>query len=99
MEITLKTGNYGFDLIVKAENVNILEDIQERIWENNSIVRRDIKDEWVENIAQLMEDIIYYRVADFDSSSLIEQLFNKLPQETAEKLTDKLFKDYGTEED
>ena len=97
MEIELKTSNYGIDLVVKAENVNITEDIEERVWENNRIVIRDIQDEWVENIAQLMEDIIYYRVADFDSSELIEQLFNKLPQETAESLSEKLFKDYKSE--
>lgn len=97
MEIELKTSNHGFDLVVKAENVNITEDIEERVWENNRIVIRDIQDEWVENIAQLMEDIIYYRVADFDSSELIEQLFNKLPQETAESLSEKLFKDYKSE--
>ena len=97
MEIELKTSNYGIDLVVKAENVNISEDIEERVWENNRIVRRDVQDEWVKNIAQLMEDIIYYRVADFDSSELIEQLFNNLPQETAESLSEKLFKDYKSE--
>ena len=97
MGIELKTSSYGFDLVVKAENVNISEDIQERVWENNRIVRRDVQDEWVKNIAQLMGDIIYYRVADFNSSDLIEQLFNKLPQETAEKLSSKLYLEYGNE--
>lgn len=31
MEISLKR-NYGFELIFKAENVNVVEDIEERIY-------------------------------------------------------------------
>jgi hypothetical protein len=38
--------------------------------------------------------MIYYREAEFDSSSLIERLFEKLPQEVANKLLVKLKRDY-----
>jgi hypothetical protein len=34
--------------------------------------------------------MIYYREADFDSSNLIEQLFDKLPQQVANDLLIKL---------
>ena len=39
--------------------------------------------------------MIYYREADFDSSSLIERLFEKLPTEVANNLLVKLNRDYG----
>ena len=40
MEITLKR-NYGFELIFKAENVNVVEDIEERIYSKNADGKSD----------------------------------------------------------
>jgi len=103
MEISLKR-NHGFELIFKAENVNVCEDIEERIYAKTEDgktdyknVKRDVKTEVVEQFVSVLDDMIYYREANFDSSSLIERLFEKLPQEVANKLLFKLKRDYVTE--
>lgn len=101
MEIELKK-NYGFELVFKAENVKITEDIEERTYPKkedgkpdfNKSPKRDICDNAVEQFVNVLEDIIYYREKDFDSSNLIERLFEKLPQESCESLLTKLIRDY-----
>jgi len=100
MEISLKR-NYGFYLIFKAENVSVEEDVEERIYaktEDGKIdfskpPKRDVNDDVLNQITNLLSDLIYYREREFDSSSLIEGLFDKLPSELANKLLIKL-KDY-----
>jgi hypothetical protein len=103
MEISLKT-NYGFELIFKAENVNVCEDIEDRIYGKTEDgktdyknVKRDVKTDVIEQFVSVLDDMIYYREADFDSSSLIERLFEKLPQDVCDKLIVKLKRDYETE--
>lgn len=104
MEITLKR-NYGFELIFKAENVNVAEDIEERIYSKNpdgktdfSIPpKRDIKDDAMEQVSRLLDDMAEYRQRDFDSSGTIERLFEKLPEEARQVLLKKLIKDYEIE--
>lgn len=105
MEISLKR-NYGFELIFKAENVTIFEDIEERIYGKTEDgktdyknVKRDIKTDIIEQFVSVLDDMIYYREADFDSSSLIERLFEKLPQAVCDKLLVKLKRDFETEVD
>ena len=53
-----------------------------------------IKTDALEQFVNVLEDMIYYREAEFDSSNLIERLFEKLPQESANKLLVKLKRDY-----
>lgn len=103
MEISLKR-NYGFELIFKAENVNVCEDIEERIYGKTEDgktdyknVKRDVKTDVIEQFVSVLDDMIYYREADFDSSGLIERLFEKLPQNVCDKLIVKLKRDYETE--
>jgi hypothetical protein len=103
MEISLKR-NYGFELIFKAENVNVCEDIVDRIYGKTEDgktdyknVKRDVKTDVIEQFVSVLDDMIYYREADFDSSSLIERLFEKLPQDVCDKLIVKLKRDYETE--
>ena len=101
MNITLKK-NYGFELIFEAENVRVTEDIESREYpkdENGKTIinlnpKRDIKTDAIEQIVNVLDDMIYYREAEFDSSSLIERLFEKLPQETANELLVKLKRNY-----
>jgi len=101
MEITLRK-NYGYELIFEAENVKITEDIEDRIYPKDdlgkSIItispKRDIKTEVLEQFTSVLDDMIYYRESEFDSSSLIERLFEKLPQEAVDKLLPKLKLDY-----
>ena len=96
MEILLER-NHGFVLIIKAENVNVCEDIEERIYGKTEYgktdfrnVKRDVKTEVIKRFVSVLEDMIHYREADFDSSYLIEQLFDKLPQQVANDLLLKL---------
>jgi len=103
MEIFLKR-NHGFELIFKAENVSVTEDIEERIYGKTadgktdfSNVGRDIKTDALEQVA-ILDDMIYYRQAEFDSSALIGRLFAKLPKDVAVFLIGKLKSDYDTEE-
>ena len=103
MNITLKR-NYGFELIFEAENVRVTEDVEERIYcktddgKTDYInVKRDVKTDAIEQFVNVLDDMIYYREAEFDSSSLIERLFEKLPQEAANKLLVKLKRDYDVD--
>jgi hypothetical protein len=103
MEISLKR-NYSTYLIFKAENVNVEEDIEDRIYGKTKDdktdfrnVTRDIKTEVIEQFVSVLDDMIYYREADFDSSGLIERLFEKLPQDVCDKLIIKLKNNYENE--
>lgn len=100
MNITLKR-NYGFELIIEAENMRVIEDVEERIYGKTDDgktdyrnVKRDVKTDTIEQFVNVLDDMIYYREAEFDSSGLIERLFEKLPQEAANKLLVKLKRDY-----
>ena len=99
MELSLKR-NHGFYFIIKADNVNIEEDIEKRIYskdENGKTIlppKSDIDSTFISSLSDVLSDIIYYRKEEFDSSSLIEQLFEKLPIVEREKIILKLNKDY-----
>ena len=102
MEISLRK-NHGFELTFKAENINVCEDIEERIYGKTEDgktdyknVKRDVKTEVIEQFVSVLEDMIYYREAEFNSSDLIERLFEKLPQDVCDKLVAKLKMDYDT---
>lgn len=101
MKITFRQ-NFGSELIFEAENVKIVEDIESREYpkdENGKSIitlnpKRDIKTEVLEQFVNVLDDMIYYREAEFDSSDLIERLFEKLPQEVRDNLIKELNKDY-----
>ena len=105
MEISLKR-NYGFEIIFKAENVNVVEDIEERIYFKTADgktdfaipPKRDIKDDAMEQVSRLLDDMAEYRQRDFDSSGTIERLFEKLPETARHDLLSKLVKSYEVEE-
>lgn len=105
MEISIRK-HYGYELNFKAENVNVCEDIEERIYGKTEDgktdfgnVKRDIKTEVIEQFVSVLDDMIYYREANFNSSDLIERLFEKLPQDVCDKLLGKLNRDYGRDEE
>lgn len=99
MEITLKR-NHGFELIFEAQNVRITEDIESREYPKdesgktmvNLHPKRDINTDALQQFVDILEDMIYYRKAEFDSSNLIERLFNKLPSDVAIKLIKEIAK-------
>ena len=104
MEISVKK-NCGYYLVFKAENVNVEEDIEQRIYpktkdgkiDHSKPIVRDIDTNILNQLTQVVEDLIYYRVEKYESSSLIERLFEKLPNDSVKKLLFKLNKDYEIE--
>jgi hypothetical protein len=97
MEIQLKR-NYGYYLIIKAENVNIEEDVEERIYSKTEDGKidfskppvRDISTVTLDQMTSILSDLIYYREREYDASSLIKQLFDKLPMEVGDVLIKEL---------
>ena len=106
MEIEIKR-NYGYTLIFKTENVNVEEDIEERIYSKtedgetdfSKPPKRDINTDVIEQFVRVMDDLIDYRIEKYDSSSLIERLFEKLPEDKMQELLSKLNRDYEVEQD
>lgn len=95
MEINVER-RHGFDLIIEADNVKIVEDIEERKYlkdENGNTKytrpERDIKEEYLDKISKVLDDMIWYRVKPYDSSNLIYNLIEKLPEEGRAELLKK----------
>ena len=67
MEIKLDKSHYGCNLIIEADNVKIVEDIEKRTYskdengKTNYNPERDIKDSALKMFSQVLEDMIYYR--------------------------------------
>ena len=106
MEITVKR-RYGIELEFKAENVLIIEDVEKLTYpkledgktDYKSRPDRDMDKQVLTQFTNLLDELIEYRKADFDSSHLINSLFEKLPQEIAKELSTALFKEYGEDEE
>lgn len=87
MDINLKT-NYGFVLVFEAENVKIEEDIEERVYDKlpdgkpdyKSRPLRDISDNAMENLCSITGELAGYRQREFDSSNLLAELWDKIPE-------------------
>ena len=87
MEISL-IRRYGYAIVIRADNVNIEEDIEDREYANGPDGKidwskpptRDIRTDAIRQIADLLDDLIYYREKEYDSSELIKRLFDKLPE-------------------
>lgn len=89
MEIQIKGSNsYGTEIHYKADNVHVTEDVYETIYgigENGKTdysnrLGRDIIKDVLDKFCGVTEDLIYYRESEYDSSTLIRQLLNKLPE-------------------
>lgn len=106
MEISVKR-NYGYYLVFKTENVNVEEDIEQRIYSKtedgktdySKPSKRDINTDILDQFIRVVDDLIECRVEKYDSSSLIESLFDKLPDDSIQKLLSKLNRDYEVEHD
>ena len=106
MNIRVNKNYRGCDLIIEADNVEIVEDIEVRIYpkdENGKTIfsnpKIDIDVNAIDQIVQTLDDIIYFRKGEYDSSTLIENLFEKLPPSVAESLSKKMYETYKQEEE
>ena len=105
MKIYLDTTNYSYNLIIEAENVKIIEDIQERIYpkkeDGSSDLSKspkiDIEDDAMKEISALLEEMAYFRKSEFDSQNLVKKLMDKMPEKMALELIKRLAEDYDVE--
>ena len=106
MKIELK-ANYGFDLKIESSDgdISFSEDIESRIYQKDENgktdytkpPKRDIRTDIIEQFVRVLDDMIDYRVEEFDSSVLIKTLFEKLPQDVAIELLNELCRDFNEE--
>lgn len=102
MEIVVDNRYGSTSVVVIAENVRINEDVYETLYgigedgkkDYKQNIGRDISDEGLQLLTTPLEDLIYYRERTYDSSTLIRQLFDKLPEEKQQSLLKELVKDY-----
>lgn len=101
MEISIK-NKFGAYLVIKADNVVIEEDIEKRIYQKDvsgkmilTGATTDINENWIMMFERVLDDMIEYRKADYDSSDLIKHLFEKLPENKVNDLLTYLQKNYG----
>lgn len=103
MNITFEQKIYGAILRVTADNVDIQEDISKTIYgkkEDGSVdfskrLGKELDVKVLNSLVSVLEDMIGYSDSEYDSSRLIEYLFEKLPQDKLSELMIKLNKDYN----
>lgn len=102
MEVEIKNSYSTSYLVVKDTNVHIEEDISETFYAKNENGKTnyskrlgcDITNDAMKKILQVSEDLLYYREKDYDSSELIKQCFNKLPDDVRQNLIKELSDEY-----
>ena len=92
MEISI-LRRYGTSLVIKADNVVIEEDIEERNYEkdengkiNFKSLETDIDKDFLDMVNRCLDDMIEYRKAAYDSSDLIKRLLEKLPKDKIKEM-------------
>ena len=106
MEIEVQNRSFGQCIVYTDTNIKVEEDISAAIYAlkedgKKDFTKRlgeDIKDEYVAKFVRALDDIIHYREAKFDSSDLVKNLFEKLPEEKQQELLKRFVKDYTEEE-
>lgn len=99
MDMTVKRGY----LIIEADNVKIEESVTEGIYALNEDSKKDfskrlgedVTDEALNLLTLPMEDLFYQRDREYDSSSMIVQAFDKLPENLQDLLLKALTERYG----
>lgn len=104
MQIEVKR-RFGTTIIVTDLNVRIEQDAETRIYGKKpdgtvdySNRTDDIDMQWLSMFDNVLAELIYYRKGDYDSSSLILSLFEKLPKEKNTELLKKLNELYEGED-
>lgn len=105
MKIEFKKS-HGHYLTFVAENVHVEEDIDERIYSKlpdgksdfSKPPLRDVSDDCMAQFVNILDDLVYYRERDYDSSELIKRLFDKLPADIAQSLSKSLYEQFREEE-
>ena len=104
MEITFN-AQHGYTVCITAANVTLVKDVEDRVYiktpdgkvDPTKHVVKDVSDEGLNLFAVPLQEAIYYRTRTFDSSDLIEKLFEKLPGPKAALILEKLCSIYPDE--
>ncbi|MCB9019229.1 MAG: hypothetical protein H6546_02765 [Chitinophagales bacterium] len=104
MEISFNNSYYSKDVKLSHGDTDITIDVGEREWEmmedgEMKCIMRDVSDEAMEKFTQMMAEMVYSRKREFDSSDLIETLFEKLPTDKAVELAARLKEQYYEDEE
>jgi len=98
MKIELTRSHRFNTIVVENTNVKIEYSATDSIKKDNNLgqpyFEQDISDESLNLFSGVLEDLIFYREREFDSSTLITNLFSKLPQEKTQSLLKELNDDY-----
>lgn len=95
MEISLNASYHSYILKIEDGSYKLELDIEKRAYPIDDIsgkidtkkpVERDIDEQYISKLSRVLEDMIYYRKKEFDSSDLIFHLFQKLPEVKKEEL-------------
>jgi len=90
---------YGYLLTVREDDLKIIDDIEKREYittaEGSKINKSDIDTKYLDMFNSVLDDMMYYRKAEYDSSSLIERLFDKLPTNKQQELLKELNNNYA----
>lgn len=102
VSIEIKNNWYGVDLVYTADNVKIEDSATEILYGKKDDGKTDFKkrlgnditNEAMDQFKCIMEDLTYYRDREYDSTSLIEVLFEKMPEDERTKLLSRLNEEY-----
>lgn len=103
----MKIEIYRDNLIITADNVKIEEDVTHNIYAKKEdgkndyskiLIRDEISEEYLNMFSSVLDEMIYRRKQDYDSSSLIVSLFEKLPEAKQKDIQYKLSIMYPIEE-
>lgn len=95
MDIEINSSSFGYLTAIFSDiNVKIEQDVCQR---SSGYRRRESSDEGIELFSKPLDDLMYYRENEYDSSDLIIRLFEKLPGEKQQQLLKQFIKDYGEE--
>lgn len=90
---------YGYYLTVRDNDLEIIDNIEKMEYittaEGSKINKSDIDTNYLDMFTSVLDDMMYYRKAEYDSSSLIERLFDKLPTNKQQELLKELNNNYA----
>jgi len=105
MEISIDKSYSSCYIKVTAENVKVEECVSESLYhlkedgkpDYTKFKGYDIEDKPLTMFVSVLEDLIYYREREYNSTSLISCLFEKLPEKERTELLTELKRYYDEE--
>lgn len=90
MEIEFKRSDYYTYLIYTDVNVRVEDQVS-----TGGPLENEIATNTIDKFVGVLDDLIYFRQKEYDSTNIISNLFDKLPEEKQQTLLKKFNEDYG----